>query len=153
MFDAMVARSKRGEERSEEQIQGLDDKNDFLNGSDMEKKQSKNLSFDMNDLDDMRSADLQPSVAQNIKPSSANKQTEHKDISTPSSNGAETTVKSTALQNEKASTENGTTVPSWVAIAKEKHKRHNVEGDDEKELEDNKSSCQVILFYKFAKYV
>ena len=103
----------------------------------------KNWSFQLNDLDDMRSADMQPKQFQRSKSMSAAQK--------PSSQA--TLVKSTSIDGgltyaenqiveETDTAFNSGKLPGWVAIAKEKHQKNAPEDDES--LEDTMEDIQEI---------
>lgn len=146
-FDALVSRTRKvseepskSEEKSNEEQSKIDIKKEAtFNAEKIELKEtsSKKLSFDIHEIDDIRSADLRPTQIQRSQSLSAVKKNQPSGISKANS------MDQSFLQEDKENeqTEEPFTaskkLPDWVAIANAKHKR--IADDDETVNEERNS--------------
>ncbi len=150
VFDAIVSRTKSIEEEMVKSDKPASKKEVGFN---VEKKINKtqkpplstNISFDMDDLDDIRSTDLQPTQAQrsyslsgSAKPAVPN--------AIAKSSSTDTNVSKTRKnsQDGKSSEDVKGKVPDWIAIAKEKHRRHTVDDESEEEEKSGENHSDQV---------
>ena len=146
-FDALVSRTRRvseepseSKEKSNDEQSKIDVKKEVkFNAEKVELKEtsSKNISFEINEKDDIRSADLRPTQIQRSQSLSAVKQ------NPPSGMSKSNSMDQSFPKEDKESehTEESFTVskklPDWVAIANAKHKRN---ADDEETVNEQTNS-------------
>lgn len=138
-FDALVSRTRRLSEgqtsKSDESKKGV---RFSPEESPSENSPQKNWSFELNDLDDMRSTDLQPVPFQRSK-----------SLSDPQKPVEPLMLKCVSVDNSMEQQKDKGTEgraskkrPDWIAIAKEKHQRNA--STDEETLEETTEEIQDI---------
>lgn len=144
-FDVLVARtSKQSEDRSLKSNENKREVKFSAEKNNSEDPSQKNWSFDLRELDDMRSNDLQPLQFQRSKSMSEVKKSSQpplsKSISIDSSMTLDQDKEGQKEETETKSEQNK--LPDWIAIAKAKHQRNVPE--DEETLEDTMEEIHDI---------